>query len=54
VIKRLHNVLADILANPTERADIEQKGYDVVASTAEPSSKQILRVGASRLSHCFR
>ena len=35
VIKRLHDVLADILADPTERADIEQKGYDVVPSTAE-------------------
>lgn len=38
VIKKLHDALAEILANPEERADIEKKGYDVASSTPEALS----------------
>ena len=35
IVKKLHDAIAEILANPTERADIEKKGYDVTPSTPE-------------------
>ena len=35
IVKHLHNALGKILMNPVERADIEQKGYDVTPSTSE-------------------
>jgi len=35
IIKTLHDALGRILADPAEKADIEQKGFEVTASTSE-------------------
>jgi tripartite-type tricarboxylate transporter receptor subunit TctC len=41
IIKKLNDAIGKILANPTERADIESKGYDVTPSTPAALTKFI-------------